>query len=238
MGSFPSQKVSSTFDPKLLQVDLVSEISVIKNDGRKKKYSNSSLNTNNNQNNKNEYIPKNDPKCMMCFLYEKFDALKELSLDDDLDDGNPIEIKKIDINKNVFPKKSNHVKFPKNKNSNSNKHLIAEKIRKPINPKRKEFSCGNVVKRKFCQIDDLKEKSNLDKNTEFTFHEGNYGNKNNLHSHHHHKKHAKSKKNKDHLLNPSLSTIKSKKSDCDEEEQKNTKDSLDPIRAILKEMGK
>ena len=238
MGSLPSRKTTSVFDPKLLQVDLVSEITVVKSDERKKKYSNSSLKTNNNQ---IEHIPKNDPKHFIYFLCEKFDALKELSLDDDLDDGNPIEIRKIDINKNMFPKKSKYAKFTKIKNINEQSNV--EKEKKSIHQTSIQFSCEKFINGNFYKIDDLKEKLSYGKNNEFNLNRGRYKSPKNLKIRHHHKKHTKSNKNKDYKNNPSLSTIKEKKTDCieelnnNEEGQKNVKDSIDLIRSILEEMG-
>ena len=79
MGNFPSRKTSSAFDPKLLQIDLASEISVIKSD-IKKKSSISTLNIN-----QIGSIPKNDPKHFTNFLCIKFEALEELNLDDELE---------------------------------------------------------------------------------------------------------------------------------------------------------
>ena len=234
MGSIPLGKKTSTFDPKLLQIDLTSEISVIKIDERKKQSSQSNLNIH-----QIEDIPKNDPKLFIYFLCTKFDALKELSLDDELDDGKPIEIRKIDIDKKVFPKKNKRVNFSNNKNQNLN----SEKITEFIPPKRKQFSCGNVVKSKFYKINDLKEKRNSDKISEFIFHGKNFKSPKKLKFHHHHKKHNKYNKDKEYKIIPSLSTIKSKNTNCNieldnnEDEQKTVNDSLDPIRIILKEMG-
>ena len=232
MGSLPLKKPTSTFDPKLLQVKLASEISVIKSDDKKRKASISTL-----QINQIENIPKNDPKHFIYFLCSKFDALEELSLDDELDDGNPVEIKKIDINKKIFPKKSNHVKFSKIKNKESK----IEKNKKTIHRTSIQFSSENFIKDNLYKIDDLKDKYSSGKIGEFDIHERNFKSPKALKFRHQHK-HSKINKNKNKKLNPSLSTIKSK-SDCEndfsnnENGQKNVKDSLDPIRAILKEMG-
>ena len=104
MGSQPLRK-ASIFDPKLLQINLTSEISVIKVDERNKKCF-TQLNIH-----QPIYSPKSDTKNFINFLYSKFDSLKELSLNDELGDGNLIEIRKIDIDKKVFPKKNKLVKF-------------------------------------------------------------------------------------------------------------------------------
>ena len=228
MGSFPFGKTIPTFDPKSLQIDSTSEISVVKRDARTKKSSKSDLITNSI-----EHIQKDDPNHFIFFLSSKFDALKELSLNDELDDGNPIEIRKVDIDKKIFPKKHKHVKFSNIKNS---------KERLNVEKTRKKFSCENVIERKFCKIDNLKEKSNFDHKSDFNLHEDNSKSPKKS-KFHHHKKYCKSVKNKNLKKNLSLSTIKSIKSDHgddlndDKDGQKNVKDSLDPIRAILKEMG-
>ena len=230
MGSIPSKKTIPTFDPKTLQIDLVTEISVLKDDEKKKK-SSSTLNIHNEQ---IDHIPKNDPKLFAYFLCSKFDALKELNLDDDLDDGNPIEIKKIDINKKIFPKKNNHSKIFKV--NNSNKNLSHEKIQKPVHPKRKQFSCVNVTnKGEFYKIDDFNEKSNSGKNKEFILNEGNC--KSPQTKLRRHKKNGKNKKNKDYKKDPSISMIKPNNYDNDNKLENGGKDSLEPIRAILEEMG-
>ena len=232
MGSIPPKKTITTFDPKSLQIDLVTEISVLKDDEKKKK-SSSTLNIHDKQ---TDHIPQNDPKLFAYFLCSKFDALKELNLNDDLEDGNPIEIKKVNINKKVFPKKSSHFKLTKI--NNSNKNLNPQKIQKPINPKRKQFSCVNVInKDEFYKIGDLNGKSNSGKNKEFILHEGNC--KSPQTKLRRRKKQVKSKKNKNYKKTPSMSTIKSKKSDYENNlnDEKNMKDSLEPIRAILEEMG-
>ena len=228
MGNHPLGKTISTFDPKLLQIDSTSEISVFKNDERRKKLSAPTINIH-----QIEHIPRNDPKLFINFICSKFDTLKELSLDDELNDGNPIEIKKIDINKKVFPKKSNHIKFSKNKNSD--KYLSVEKIKKTIHKISEHYTCQNVLKGNFDKIDDLKEKPTSGKNITSFLHRRSLKSPKKA-KFHHHKKHYKFKKNKEYKNNPSLSTIKSVKSDC-EDEQINTKDSLDVIRSILNEMG-
>ena len=237
MGSLPSKKKSSVFDPKSLHIDLVTKISVI-NDGKKHKESSSTLNTNSE---KNEYISKNDPKLFIYFLCTKFNALKEVNLNDDLNDGNPVEIRKVNIDKKIFPKKTNH--FKPQKISNSNKNLKTEKIKMPIHPKRKVFSCVNVTKKsELHEKDDIKEKSEINKNNEFILNERTCKSPQNLKIRRH-KKQGRSKKNKNYKKTPSLSTIKSKKIDYEnnnlnnEDGEKNAKDSLEPIRTILKEMG-
>ena len=228
MGSLPFGKTKQSFDPKSLQIDVASEISVIRRNERTKKSSKSDLISHSI-----EHIQKDDPMHFICFLSSKFDALKELSLNDELDDGNPIEIRKVDIDKKIFPKKHKHVKFSSIKISKEN--LNVEKTTK-------KFSCEDVVERKLCKIEDLKEKSNFDHNSDFILHENNFKSPKKS-KFHHHKKYYKSIKNKKLKKNISLSTIKSIKSDHgddlndDKNEQKNVKDSLDPIRAILKEMG-
>ena len=232
MGCFPLRQTTSTFNPKSLQVDLVSEITFIKCDECVKKSSISTLNIPHI-----EHLPKNDPKHFIYFLCSKFSSLRELSLDDELDDGNPVEIKKIDINKKIFPKKSNHVKFSKIKNKESK----IEKNKKTIHRTSIQFSSENFIKDNLYKIDDLKDKYSSGKIGEFDIHERNFKSPKALKFRHQHK-HSKINKNKNKKLNPSLSTIKSK-SDCEndfsnnENGQKNVKDSLDPIRAILKEMG-
>ena len=232
MGSLPLEKAASSFDPKLLQVNLVSEISVFKREERPKK---SNLKVHRVEN-----IIKNNSENFVYFLFSKFDALKELSFDDELDDGNPIEIRKIDINKNVFPKRKNHVKFSKIKNSN--KHSKFEKIKNSVNKQKERFSCQNFAKRKFYIIDDLKEKVNFGKIEENNIAKRSIKSQNNLNIYHN-KKYSKTNKNKDYIKNLTLSTIKSKKSDCDtelnknENGQKNGDDSLDRIRKIIEEMG-
>ena len=208
MGCLQLGKVSA-FDSKLLQIESTSKISVIKCDLRKKEFSNSNLNIH-----QIEHIPKNDKKQFFSFL-SKFDALQELNLDEKLDDGNPKEIRNIHVNKKISSKKNNHVKFSKTKNSSSNKHLNFDKIKKAKKPKRKQFSCGNVRKRKIDKIDNLKERSNSDKISEFILNVRNYKNSKNLKLHH--QKHDKSIKNKNNKRNPLLSTIKSKKFNCDNE---------------------
>ena len=236
MGSHPLGRTISTFDPNLLQVNLASEITVIKSDERKRQSSTSTLNIHQIEN-----TSKYDTNNFICFLCSKFYALKELSLDDELDDGNPVEIKKIDINKKVFPKKSKHTKFSKiiyiNRQSNN------DKIKKSIHRTSIQFSCENFLKGKFYKIDNLKEKSSSGKITEIISHERNFKSPKNLKFRHRHKKDAKSNKNKDYKENTSLSTIKSKKSGCDneinniKEGSKNIQDSIESIRSILKEMG-
>ena len=235
MGSFPLGKTTSNFDPKLLQIGLVSEISVTKRNESNKKSSISILNTH-----QIEHIPKNGPNLFINFLCSKFDALQELSLDDELDDGKPIEIRKINIDKKVFPKKRKHVKFSKIKDSN--KHLNIEKIKKSVNQINVQSSCKNVIKRKFYNLNNLKKNSNSDKNNSFILHEGSFKSlkKTKLN---HHKKNAKSTKTKDYKNSLSLSTIKSKISNCDKDlnsnkldEQTNVKESFDLIRSLLKEM--
>ena len=233
MGSFPSRKTSSAFDPKSLKITLATEISVIIDEKMQKK-SISNLKIHDEQ---IDHMSKNDPKLFTYFLCSKFDALKELNLDDNLDDGNPIEIRKIDINKKLFPKKNSNIKL--SKFNNSNKNLSKGKIQKPIHPKRKQFSCVNVKKGEFYKVDDLKEKSNFVKNNEFILHEGNCKSPQNLKIRRH-RKHNKSKKNKDYKKSPSISIIKPNNSYYDnkiEDDEKNSKDSLEPIRLILEEMG-
>ena len=235
MGSFPLGKTTSNFDPKLLQIGFASEISVTKRNESNKKSSKSVLNTH-----QIEHMPKNDPNLFINFLCSKFDALQELSLDDELDDGKPIEIRKIDIDKNVFPKKRSHVKFSKIKGSN--KYLNVEKNKKPINRMSVQFSCKNEIKGKFYNLDDLKKNSYSDKNNNFILNEGEFKSPKKL-KYHRQKKHAKSTKHKDYKNDLTLSTIKSKKSISDKElnnnkekEQKNGKDSIDLILSILKEI--
>ena len=224
---FHLKKTKSTFDPKLLQIDSVTEISLINDDEKKKKSSNSTLNITNEQ---CEQMEKNDPRLFTYFLCSKFCALEELNLNDELDDGNPIEIKKVEINKKTLSKKNNHVKFSKSKNSNENLNEV--KIHK--HPKRKQFSCVNVKKRELYKIDDLKIKSKSDKNNEFILHEGNCKSPN-LKLRRHKKK---SKKNKDIRKSLSISIIKSNNFDYDNnmDGEKNIKDSLEPLRIILQEM--
>ena len=233
MGCFPLRQTTSTFNPKSLQVDLVSEITFIKCDECVKKSSISTLNIPHI-----EHLPKNDPKHFIYFLCSKFSSLRELSLDDELDDGNPVEIKKIDINKRAFPKKNKRVKFAKV--SNSSKELSYEKFKK-IQPRRKQSSCENVVaKGKLYNINDLKEKSNTERINTFIFQKGSFQNFK-ISKFRNRKKHAKSTKFKDfNSNNPTLSTIKSKKSELNnnnEDEEGKVNHSLDVIRSILKEMG-
>ena len=143
-------------------------------------------------------------------------------------------IKRIDINKKLFHKNSNHIKFTKNKNSD--KYLSIEKIKKTIHQISKQCFCQNVLKGNFYKIDDLKEKYTSDKNiTSFLYRRSLKSPKKT--KFHHHKKNYKFNKNKDYKNNPSLSTIKSLKSVCEKvlnnkDEQINTKDSLDVIRSI------
>ena len=230
MGSFPSRKTSSAFDPKSLKIALTTKISVI-NDDLKKKQSCSTLNIPDDQSIK---MLKNDPNLFTYFLCTKFDALKELNLDDDLNDGNPIEIRKVDIDKKIFPKKNNHSKL--SKFNNSNKNLSTEKNNKPIHPKKKHFSCVNIInKGNLYKTDDLKEKQNLDKNNEFILNEGNC--KSPQTKLRRHKKNGKNKKNKDYKKDPSISMIKPNNYDNDNKLENGGKDSLEPIRAILEEMG-
>ena len=235
MGCILSTKTISTFNPKLLAVDLGSEVSIIKTDERKK----SSIQTLSIH--QIEHISKNDHKIFINFLFSKFGALKELSLDDELDDGNPVQIRKIDLNKKSFSKKSNHVNCSQIKNSN--KYLNFEKIKKPIRPKRKHSFCENVIKRNLYKINDLKEKCNSDRISTVVLHNGSCKNSKKSKFCHSHEKHDKSSINKDYINNNTLSSIKSKNSDCDKKlntksgEQKNLKDSLDSIRSLLKEMG-
>ena len=210
MGCLPLRKPTSTFDPKSLQIDLASEISVIKSDERFKKSSKSNLIIH-----QFEQIPKDDPNCFIYFLISKFEALDELNLDDELDDGNTIETRKIDIDKKIFPQKHRHVKF--SKNDSPSKHLSADKIKKYKHESCIEFSHENTVNRNVCKIDNIKEKSNFDIITDFTLHEGNFKSPRKSKFHHHHKKHFKSQKNKNYKRNASLSTIKSVMSDYDNE---------------------
>ena len=205
MGSLPLGKTTSTFDHKSLQICLVSEISVIKNDEKKTKSSISSLNIH-----QIERIPKIDQNLFINFLCSKFDSLKELNLDDELDDGNPIEIRKIDIDKRVFPKKRNHAKFSKIKNSNKN--LNIEKNQTTIHQISIQISYKNIIKNKFYNTNDLKEKSNSDRTNIFTWNEQNFKNPKKS-KFYRHKKHAKSTKNKDYKTNLSLSIKKPKKFD-------------------------
>ena len=226
MGSTPPLKRTSIFDPKSLQIDLASEISVIKSDERKKKSSRFNFNIN-----RIEQIPKDDSRHFFYFISSKFNALKDVSLNDELNDGNPIETRKIDINKKKYPKKNKHDKFSKTKISNN--YLNIGKMKKHNHHTRIRFSCKGVIKRKFYLIDD--EKSDFDKTIGFILHEENFKNKQNLKGHHRHKKQAKSNINKNYKINPYLSPIKSKKSGyCNEF---NNKDSLDQIRSILNEIG-
>ena len=232
MGSSPSPKQTSTFDYKKLQINLASEISVVKNDERRKKFSVPTLNIH-----QIEHIPQTDQEQFFNFLCSKFDALKELSLDDNLNDGKQIEIRKIDVNKKVFHKKGKHGRHSKVRNSS--KHLNLEKIKKHIQPERKQSSCENIIKAKIHSIDDLKEKSSYDKINAFVLQEENLKNPKKS-KFYHHKKNAKSTKNKNFIKDPSLSTIKSKKSNYDKElnnDNVNGQDSLDLIRTILEEMG-
>ena len=232
MGSQPYRKTKTTFDHKLLQKDLASEISVIKSDERKKKSSVKTLDIH-----QIEHLPKNDPEHFIYFLCSKFDALKELSLDDELDDGNQIQIRKIDINKKVFPRKSNHVKF----SQTSNKKLNDAKINKTMHQTTIQFSCKNDIKEKFNNIDNLETKSKSNKVITFILNEGDFkGQKKSKFCHQ--KNRAKSTKNKDYIKNTTLSTIKSKKSEWSKEinnnggKSINGEDSLDLIK-ILEEMG-
>lgn len=89
-------------------------------------------------------------------------------------DGNPLEVRKIDKDKNVFPKKNNNFNFAKIKNSNRN--LIINKIHKSAYRISIYLSYKNVIKRKFYKINDLKEKSNSDRINTFISNEGNFKN--------------------------------------------------------------
>ena len=226
MGSSPFTKRTSIFDPKSLQIDLASEISVIKSDERKIKSCKLNFNTN-----RIEQIPKDDPRHFFYFISSKFNALKEVNLDDELDDGNPIETRKVEINKKILPKKNKQDKFPKIKNSN--KRLSIEKAKKSKRHSKIRFSCKAVIKRNFYLINE--EKSDFDKISGFILHEENFKNTQKIKRHHRHKKHAKSNINKNNKINHYLSPIKSKKSGYYNES--NNKDSLDLIRSILNEIG-
>ena len=226
MGSQPLRK-ASIFDPKLLQINLTSEITVIKVDERNKKCF-TQLNIH-----QPIYSPKSDTKNLINFLYSKFDSLKELSLnDDELDDGNPIEIRKIEIDKKVFPKKNRLVKFSQVKKMNKGLNVDKKTIHRISEP----LSCKNDY-----NIDDLIKKSKSDKNNNFFLHEENFKNPKKS-KFYRYINHTKSFKIKDFKKNITLSTIKSKKSECDKElkydnndEKTNDKDSLDLIR-VLEEM--
>ena len=234
MGSLPFGKTESIFDPKLLQIRLTSEISIIKSDIKKNQPFNTALYTS-----KLEYLQKNDQDHFINFLYSKFDSLKELSFDDELVDANPLKIRKIDINKKIFPKKNKHAtEFPKNKNLNKN--LNIEKKHKYKNKINMQFRDKNIIKSEFYKENDLKEKSNSDRVNSFISHEGNFKNtkKSKFYPH---KKHAKSTKNKDYKNNSFLSTIKSKKYTYTnlsniKNEQINNMYSLNSIRIILKKI--
>ena len=237
MGNSPV-KTTPIFDPKSLHVDLATEISVIKNNDRQKKFSSSTLNTCHQE---IEYMPKDDQNHFVSFLNSKIDALKELNLDDGLNNISPKDKQKTDKIEKISPKKINHVDQEKNKHSK--KHPKIFKNEKPIHTKRKQFSCKNVIKRKFGHINDFEEKPNNHKISDPI------SSKEDFHSHHnlnfhHHKKHDKNNKNHHYKKVCSLSTIKSKVSNYDQElinnnesKQKNDIDSIVIIRSILIEMG-